>query len=389
MRKIVIILTGFLLSICSVQAVSDNSYLCLSDSTLNLIYKYYSTEQSEYLFNETYPFNPKNVATYTLSQDTIGKKRVAYLWPTSGVFSGVVALLRNTGDKKYKTLLDDKILPGLNLYLDSKRQPACYQSYLASEGTSDRFYDDNVWLVIDFAEAYLATKDQAYLEKAETVWKFVISGWDNKLGGGIYWCEQNKHSKNTCSNAPSVVAAAKLYEATNDSVYLKKAIQIYGWTKTKLQDKSDFLYFDNIKMDGKLGKTKYAYNSGQMLQGAAMLYKITKEEIYLHDAQNIAPSALQFFTEEIERNGSKYRVFREKGAWFVTVLSRGYFELFHIDKNPNYVNFFKENIKYLQQYARYDNGLFYGDWSGLKSDKYKWLLDQACIVELSANLSAF
>lgn len=169
--------------------------------------------------------------------------------------------------------------------------------------------------------------------------------------------------------------------------YLNWAKQIYNWTKLNLQDKNDFLYYDNIKLDGRLGKTKYAYNSGQMLQGAAMLYKITKEEMYLHDAQDIAPSALQFFTEEIERNGSKYDVFREKGAWFVTVLSRGYFELYHIDKNPKYLNFFMENMKYLQRYARYENGLFYGDWSGLKSDKYKWLLDQACIVELSANLS--
>lgn len=195
MKKNVIVLTGFLLSICNVQAVYDNSYLSLSDSMLNLIYKYYSTEQSKYLFSETYPFNPNNVATYILSQDTISKKRVAYLWPTSGVFSGVVALLRNTADKKYKTLLDDKILPGLNLYFDSIRQPACYQSYLASEGASDRFYDDNVWLVIDFTEAYLATKDKVYLERAETIWKFVISGWDNKLGGGIYWCEQKNTPK--------------------------------------------------------------------------------------------------------------------------------------------------------------------------------------------------
>jgi len=387
MKKIVIVFVGFLLSIGCVRAVSKNLYLSLSDSTLDLIYKYYSIGQNEYLFNETYPFNPKNTATYVINQDSISKKRVAYLWPTSGVFSGVVALLHNSDQEEYKMMLDKQIIPGLNHYYDNKRQPAAYQSYLTSEGKSDRFYDDNVWLVIDFTEAYLKTKDQTYLNKAVEAWKFVISGWDTKLDGGIYWCEQKKESKNTCSNAPSVVAAAKLYEATNDSDYLKKAIQIYNWTKEKLQDQSDFLYFDNIKLNGKLGKAKYAYNSGQMLQGAALLYKITNKKQYLTDAQNIAKSALPYFTEDIQRDGKTYRVFKQKGAWFVTVMSRGYFELYSVDKNPEYVKYYKSNMQYLQQYARYDNGLFYGDWSGTKTDKFKWLLDQGCIVELAANLS--
>jgi len=126
-----------------------------------------------------------------------------------------------------------------------------------------------------------------------------------------------------------------------------------------------------------------------MLQGAALLYKITGEKTYKTDAQNIAKSAIKYFTVDMNRNGKNYRVFRQQGAWFVTVLSRGYFELYAIDKNPQYVNLFKSNMEYLKHYARYDNGLFYGDWSGSNPDKFKWLLDQGCIVELAANLSNY
>lgn len=387
MKKIIIAVVGFLLLVNSKQDVSAESFISLADSTLNLIYKYYSTDQDVHLFNETFPFNPKNIATYVVNQDSISKKRVAYLWPTSGVFSGVVALMKNTKRPEYKNMLDQQIIPGLNHYYDDKRIPASYQSYITSEGKSDRYYDDNVWLVIDFTDAYLASNDKTYLNKAIGAWKFVISGWDMKLGGGIYWCEQNKHSKNTCSNAPAVVAAAKLYEATKDMKYLNRAEQIYKWTKENLQDKDDFLYFDNIKLDGQVEKRKYPYNSGQMLQGASLLYKFTNNTQYLVDAQNIAKSSINYFTEVIERDGRKHKVFRQKGAWFVTVMSRGYFELYNIDKNPEYVEFFKSNMAYLQQYARYDNGLFYGDWSGSKTDKFKWLLDQGCIVELAANLA--
>jgi len=389
MKKIVVVFVSIIFLLNTAIAQDKKSYIALSENLLNLIDKYYISEENPLLLNETYPFNAGNVASYTVSQDKIKKKRVAYLWPTSGVFSGIVSLIRSTGNNYYKKILDTRILPGLELYYDNIRKPSCYQSYLKSEGKSDRFYDDNVWLTIDFAEAYLATKDPKYLEKSESVWKFVISGWDKKLGGGIYWCEQKKHSKNTCSNAPSVVAATKLYEATRNITYLKWAKRIYAWTKINLQDTTDYLYYDNKSLTGKVQKAKYAYNSGQMLQGAVLLYKITHENQYIVDAKRIAKSAIPFFTENMERDGKTYRVFKERGAWFVTVMSRGYFELYNLNKNPEYINFFKTNLDYMQRYAKYDNGLFYGDWSGQKSNKFKWLLDQACIIELSANLAAY
>jgi rhamnogalacturonyl hydrolase YesR len=389
MKKSVIVFFSLVIPFMCFGSRKSNSCVSLSDSTLNLIYKYYSAEKVPGLLNETYPINPKNIASYTISLDTVKNQRVAYLWPTSGVFSGVVALLSNTKNPRYKSLLDSKIIPGLDLYFDSSRQPSGYQSYVISEGKSDRFYDDNVWLAIDFAQLALVTKDPVYLKKAETIWKFVISGWDEQLGGGIFWCEQKKHSKNTCSNAPSVVAAAKLYQATKNIEYLNCAKRIYAWTKVNLQDSTDGLYYDNISLKGRIGKKKYAYNSGQMLQGAALLYKITGDKTYRTDAQRIARSAIPFFTTEITRNGKNYRVFQQQGAWFVTVLSRGYFELYGIDKDPQYLNFFQSNLEYLKHFARYENGLFYGDWSGKNPDKYKWLLDQGCIVELSANLSSF
>ena len=362
-----------------------NVYTLLAQNTLDSIYKYYPADE-KYLLNETYPFNPKNVADYTASTDTIKKKRVAYLWPTSGVFSGVNALLRTTGDAKYRKILDSQVIPGLDLYFDSIRKPVCYQSYLTAEGRSDRFYDDNVWLAIDFAESYLETKDKKYLAKSEMIWKFVISGWDDKLGGGIYWCEQKKHSKNTCSNAPSVVAAMKLYEGTQNKEYLDWAIKIYKWTKTNLQDTTDFLYFDNVGLDNHISKAKYEYNSGQMLQGAVLLYNHTHDKAYLTDAKNIANSAVKFFVKPITKDGVEYMLFKKRDPWFVTVMFRGYLDLYLVDKDPTYINVFKANIDYIKKYVRSNKGLFEGDWSGERQDEFKWLLNQGCIVELSANL---
>ena len=82
----------------------------------------------------------------------------------------------------------------------------------------------------------------------------------------IYWCEQKKEAKHTCSNAPGSVLALKLFKATKDSIYYTQGKELYEWTKAHLQDSTDYLYFDNIRLDGKIGRAKYAYNSGQMMQ---------------------------------------------------------------------------------------------------------------------------
>jgi predicted alpha-1,6-mannanase (GH76 family) len=156
----------------------------------------------------------------------------------------------------------------------AKRKPACYQSYITLTGKSDRYYDDNVWLELDFCDLYMLTGKPEYLKKSVKTWQFILSGWDDELRGGIYWCEQKTTSKNTCSNAPASVLALKLFEATRDSSYLRWGIRIYNWTKINLQDPTDHLYFDNKSLTGKTDTRKYTYNSGQMLQSSAMLYRL-------------------------------------------------------------------------------------------------------------------
>lgn len=384
-----IVLITLLVSLSLHGEVKNEDNFNLAKQTLSNVYQLYKAPADTFLLNETYPFNPSHVATYTVSDNQVTKQRVAYLWPTSGMLSGIAAMLEVSGDPYYKMVLDSKVIPGLNMYFDSKRSPNCYQSYINTEPVSDRFYDDNVWLVIDFADLYKITKDPYYLKQAELIWKFVISGWDDKVGGGIYWCEQKKTTKNTCSNAPSVVAATKLYQLTKKKEYLTWGKTIYEWTKQHLQDESDYLYFDNISLEGKVDKRKFAYNSGQMLQGAALLYKLTKEEHYLNDAKNIARNALPYFTREITKEGKLFNVYKHKTGWFYVVMARGYFELYDIDKDSRYIKQLQTNLNYIQQYAKYETGLFYADWTGVTTNKFKWLMDQACVIELAARLSAF
>lgn len=285
-------------------------------------------------------------------------------------------------------LLDKRVLPGLEEYFDTQRTPNAYSSYIQTAPASDRFYDDNVWLGIDFTDIYQITGEQKYLDKAQLIWKFIESGTDNLLGGGIYWCEQKKESKNTCSNAPGSVLAFKLFKATNDSVYFKQGKDLYEWTQKNLQDSTDYLYFDNIRLDGKIGKAKFAYNSGQMMQSAALLYQLTQNPIYLKEAQNVAKECYNyFFTDFTTTTGENFKILKQGDIWFTAVMLRGFIELYHIDKNKTYINAFNKSLNHAWNNARDNKGLFNTDLSGKNKDNKKWLLTQAAIVEMYARLA--
>lgn len=370
--------------------VGNELSLTRAKQTLDSLYQNYSSPGT-CLLRENYPSNVGDyTATYLASEEQKNMpNQYSYLWPYSGTFSAVSALYEVTQDTLYKSLLDKKVLVGLEEYFDTQRAPEAYASYIRTATQSDRFYDDNVWLGIDFTDTYLATKEDKYLQKAKLIWKFIESGMDDNLGGGIYWCEQKKGSKNTCSNAPGSVLALKLFKATQDSAYLKRGEQLYKWPQAQLQDSTDYLYFDNISLNGKIGKAKFAYNSGQMMQSASLLYQLTGKEEYLTDAQNIAQACHNyFFTDYTPEHGEAFRMIKQGDVWFTAVMLRGFIELYHIDHNKTYLDSFNKSLDHAWEHARDEKGLFNTDFTGNNRNERKWLLTQAAMVEMYARLAA-
>ncbi|WP_294469860.1 glycoside hydrolase family 76 protein [uncultured Bacteroides sp.] len=370
--------------------VYNNQSVMRAKQTLDSLYSNYSVPGT-CLLRENYPSNIADyTATYLASEEQKNTpNQYSYLWPYSGTFSAVNALFAITQDTLYQSLLDNRVLIGLEKYFDNRRSPEGYASYINTAPPSDRFYDDNIWLGIDFTDTYLITQKDKYLQKAQFIWNFIESGIDDKLGGGIYWCEQRKRSKNTCSNAPGSVFALKLFQATKDSIYLSKGEQLYNWTKEQLQDSTDYLYFDHITLDGKVGKAKFAYNSGQMMQSASMLYQFTGEKEYLADAQNIAKGCHNyFFMNYTPENTPSFKIIKKGDVWFSAVMLRGFIELYLIDNNKTYLDSFNQSLDYAWENARDNKGLFETDFTGDSQDSKKWLLTQAAMVEMYARMAA-
>ncbi|CAN5710364.1 glycoside hydrolase family 76 protein [soil metagenome] len=156
----------------------------------------------------------------------------------------------------------------------------------------DRYYDDNAWMVMALVETYDHLGDAKYLDWAQKSLSYVLSGEDEKLGGGIYWRESDRGaSKNTCSNAPSAAACLAVWEKTKDGKLLAKARELYAWTYKTLRDPDDGLMWDAISADGKIEKMKWSYNTALMIRTAAGLYAATKRETYRRQALEFEAAA--------------------------------------------------------------------------------------------------
>lgn len=214
---------------------------------------------------------------------TEGPKAPAFNWGVGVMLTALSAAAEY--DPIYKERLRTFADAG-RVYWNTEGPVAGYD-VLPAPKPIDRYYDDNAWMVMGLVETYEVLGDKKYLGWAEETLKYVFSGEDLKLGGGIYWRESDKPGKYTCSNAPAAAAALAVYHQTKNSRQLRDAIRIYSWTKKHLQDPEDHLFYDGLNLKGEIGKTKWSYNTALMIRSAADLYTCTKNPQYLTDVKQM------------------------------------------------------------------------------------------------------
>ena len=364
------------------QVAMANPEKLKADAFFEKVWTMYRLKKHPGLFSEHYPSGEKADLDY-FQGSNVKEKEVSFLWPFSGMFSAANVLIRYPDLKeKYASYLDT-LATGVWAYRDTTRKPTGYQAYPATLEKSDRYYDDNALVCIDYCESFLNTKNPIYSTKAKEVFEFIISGWDDKLGGGVYWLEGHKDQKPACSNGMATLAAFKLYQATGDKVYLEWGKRFYEWMYASLRNPRG-IYYNDIKMDGKPNPTYYTYNTGSMLEASVLLYNFTGKTKYLKEAQLVARNSFNFFTRE----ESGLRRFNIDLPWFVTVLFRGYEALYKVDNNPVYIDAIASELDKAWQHSADQYGLLSAKWvtDDASKRKPKWLLDEACIAELYARI---
>lgn len=341
--------------------------------------------QEEVLF--TYHYYPN------FTDDATGDMSTAFVWP----YTETVAANRRIAtisDKKKKEVSSyyKKTLEGFEYYRAFRND---YQVYCASRATEigfaagDTYYDDNIWISREFLNAYEIFGESDYLESSENVAKFVWSGWANDDLGGIYWCEQKKNSRNTCSNAPASLLFARLYETTENEEWLDRAKRVYRWTYDALRDPSDNVYWDNVSNEGTVTKWKFTYNTGSMISAGVKLYEITGEKDYLEQAKASAAGAFSYWFQD--RQGKDYKVIDSANPWFNVLLLDAWTELYPYDKDAalSYIGAYEANLNYA--YTDLCDGLMPNDWvNGWKKDADgKSVVEHANVLDMAANSENF
>jgi predicted alpha-1,6-mannanase (GH76 family) len=241
--------------------------------------------------------------------------------------------------------------------------------YNASAGGSgDYYYDDNAWICIQFLYAYELLQDEEYLNRAKELLTFFWTGWDDSLGGGIYW-DKSYSGKNTCADGPIAICYLWAYQLTQEEDYLTKGTQIYIWMKETLRD-SNYLYKDALGLDGGENSWKADYNQGTPIYAACLLYEITGDESYLKDAKQTAQAALGLaFTssgrgtnQTVKMNGNP--IYK---SWCVGWLMRGFMRYVQDSKKAGSYFSYMETvldkvIAAVDSDGYYDPYFLTGDW---------------------------
>ncbi|KIC92295.1 glycoside hydrolase family 76 protein [Flavihumibacter sp. ZG627] len=325
-------------------------------------------------------FYEPSVALYRETDTpSANEKPYSYLWPLCALIQCMQLADAKDAEKPVAVNPDattrvDQVLKSIQQYYDTRPPAPGYASYVISMGGGDRFYDDNQWIGIALMDAYAKNKNPQYLNMSKEIYRYMMTGWDSTSGGGIYWKEGNRSTKNTCSNGPGIVLALQLYEATGKSSYLDTAKLLYRWVNRWLRSPKG-VYWDNIKLpDGnKIDTATYSYNTGIMIQANAKLFRITSDNAYITEARQLARASFEHFFS--------YDIFHST-YWFNAVLLRGYEELYAIDNDPQYMNAMQRYADRVWRRERNVRNL-------IGQQEVRSLLDQAGMWEIYLRLSRY
>ena len=292
-------------------------------------------------------------------------REYTYLWSFCAMYQAANEIEKLDKDAK---LMEPMLKIMYEYYNPAPPKPG-FTDYIMKLKPGERYYDDNQWVGITSLDAFERTKKKSCFDLGKQMYDFMMTGYDNVLGGGIYWKEGSKSSKNTCSNGPGVLVALQMYKATKEKKYLDTALLIFNWINQKLQAPSG-LFYDNISTkDGRVNKGTLSYNTGTMLQSNVFLYEITKDKKYLKAATAMADSSLTYFYGR-----GRFR----DDLWFNAVLLRGYQHLLKYNKDTKYILGFKKCLDYAIKNNKNDQGLF------TNRDGVRNLVDQGGMLEILA-----
>jgi hypothetical protein len=282
-----------------------------------------------------------------------GSGGFAYVWPLSTQFRVQNSLAR---------LDPATYVPMLRQFSDQARSRywraagGGYRSGVSSGST--RFYDDNAHMAVALMEAYRLTADPMYLSRAEETYDFVISGEDTVGGGGIYFHEFDRSTKETISTLQGARAALMLHQATGEAAYLTDATRLYDWARTHTQQ-SDGLFLEKYYLTGSKAGTSGDFTlvnaAGDAISVSLEFYASTGDAARLQEAQRIANRSLtRYFNPGTG-------AINDEGFWAFELVD-ALADLHRVDGNPLWLERIVDALDWLHTNRRDPNGHYGRLW---------------------------
>lgn len=166
----------------------------------------------------------------------------------------------------------------------------------------NEFYDDMQWMALACLRLYDLTGNGKMKEYAGKLWDDIKTAWWEDETGGLAWKkDENRISRNACSNGPAAILAARLYARFGDEENLVWAEKIYEFETANLVDPVTGMVYDGMTAgsDGEKNVNRdwlFTYNAGTYIGACAELYRVTGKEAYLEQARRTAASSMEAFT---------------------------------------------------------------------------------------------
>jgi hypothetical protein len=303
-----------------------------------------------------------------LYSETIGG-HAAYAWATGVQLKALAYAGYNDNTKKQRairnfTVFDQNYLCKLN----------DYQAYNASyRGNGDRYYDDNAWIAKDLMELYNLTQEVSYIDKAKMVLRFILETGKCPSGGIRFHEKQSVPGHEdydtyaVFATAPTAITCLKIYEITEEQYYF---------------DEGKTLYEDTKKRGWRIGPGARGYENAVVMQTAIMLYKITGEEQYLRDAQNIG-----YAMEAHYIDWDSHRL-NEVSKWGGHDMTDAYVNMYEIDNDPDWLNIAAGYLTFIRENCRNADGFYPNSWNDTdKTTEREELLIQASAASAFMKMS--
>lgn len=230
--------------------------------------------------------NVLQASWFSITLGLPGCWKTTAFWGSANTLTSLVDFMRVSNSSDFKSAVDQ-----------------CHSSHPADViiSFSDGSYDDPLWWVLSYLDAYDLFQEVKYLNDAKKIFDHVWDkAWDDTVCNGGLWWSSKKSYKNAITNELAIDSAIRLHFSigSSDKKYLDIAKKVGTWFLGSGMLNEHGMVDDGLNStcqnngDPNQPYSGWTYNQGVILGGLAKLTKATNDSSFIKYAYTIASTTI-------------------------------------------------------------------------------------------------